>query len=112
DRMRDVFALVGVAVLMSVVSVTAATYILYTVGAVDIGDVGAAWSRWWWAHVSGALIITPLFLTWSVKNGTRPRMPLWRVLELLALWTSLLVVCLLVFGSWIPTWLPGGRMPY
>lgn len=112
DRVRDVFALVAVAVIVSVLSVTAATSLLYAVGAIGGDDLGAAWSRWWWAHLSGALIITPLFLTWSVTNRTRQRMPLWCVLELVALFILLLVVGLLVFGSWMPSWLPGARMPY
>lgn len=112
DRVRDVFALLAVAVTVSVLSVTAATSLLYAVGSIDAGVVGAAWSRWWWAHLSGYLIITPLFLTWSVTDRTRQRMPAWCVLELVALWILLAVVGMLVFSNWMPTWLPGARMPF
>jgi signal transduction histidine kinase len=56
------------------------------------------WLTWWMGDGFGALIVSPLLLSWSSSRKIDRR----DVPELLALFVILLIVVLIVFGGWFP----------
>jgi len=56
------------------------------------------WLTWWMGDGFGALIVTPLVLSWSSpRNFNRRDLP-----EIASLFVLLLIVVLIVFGGWFP----------
>ena len=56
------------------------------------------WLTWWMGDGFGALIVSPLFLSWSSRDKINSRdMP-----EIAALFVLLVIVVLIVFGGWFP----------
>ena len=108
DRMRDVLLLViaCVAVTFMGASVTATT--LFAWGRLH-HEWTAMWTWWWWAHLSGQLIITPLFVTWVLSRHHKVRLV--RALEAMLLAASLVFVALCVFEG-AADWLPVARMSH
>ena len=56
------------------------------------------WLTWWMGDGFGALIVTPLLLSWSVPGKVTSR----DVPEIFSLFVLLLIVVLIVFGGWFP----------
>jgi PAS domain S-box-containing protein len=83
-------------------------------GAVGVGLVGllgamqppalvATWWTWWWGHFTGALLVAPLLLAWSVRTNVRLRGPhAWRF-EPALLAVAVAAVGALVFFEWLPS---------
>ena len=62
-RVRDVFALIGLAAAVSpVIAATNGVTTLVLTGAVDGSDYGSAWLLWWVGDAMGALIVAPLVM--------------------------------------------------
>jgi signal transduction histidine kinase/integral membrane sensor domain MASE1 len=96
DRVRDVGSLfLLAAVLSTAVSATLGVASLWAGGVLPAARVGLAWGAWWLGDLMGALVVTPLLLTWGAgrRGGAAPG----RVLEALALAVSLAAVGLFVF---------------
>ena len=56
------------------------------------------WLTWWMGDGFGALIVSPLLLSWSSPRKFDSRdMP-----EIASLFVLLLIVVLIVFGGWFP----------
>jgi PAS domain S-box-containing protein len=108
DRMRDVLLLVTacIAVTFLAASLTATTLFMW--GRLH-HEWTAMWTWWWWSHISGQLIITPLFVTWVVARHRRVRLV--RALEAMLLAASLVLVAACVFEG-AADWLPVARMPH
>jgi integral membrane sensor domain MASE1 len=110
-RIVDVFGLLLVAVLATMVSATIGTAALLAGGGVALGEVARTWIVWWLGDALGSLAVAPLFLTWG--SVPRPRRPsLLRGVEAAALMVSLVIIGLSVFGliSLIPV--PDYPQPY
>lgn len=71
DRARDVFKVVLVALFCPMVSATIGNLSLCVGNAAKWDDFGALWLTWWLGDMVGALVITPLLLTWGTRSGSR-----------------------------------------
>ncbi len=56
------------------------------------------WATWWLGDCFGALIVSPLLLSWS----THEKLPTRDLPEIASLFLLLLIVVLIVFGGWFP----------
>ncbi len=64
DRLRDVFALIAVASVATVVSASVGVTALWASGAATGQSLGLLWLNWWTGDAIGILIIGALLLTW------------------------------------------------
>jgi PAS domain S-box-containing protein len=64
-RLRDVLALVGVALGSSVISATIGSGVLNQALGHDILGLNMAWLSWWTGDLVGMLVVAPLLLSWS-----------------------------------------------
>jgi signal transduction histidine kinase len=73
DSLRDVFALIVLAALLStMISATIGVTSLYFAGLTPQANVAETWRTWWIGDAIGALLIAPLILVWAAP----PRTPL------------------------------------
>ena len=99
-RIRDVFALIGLAAMVApVIAATNGVTTLLVTGDVSGSDYGSQWLLWWVGDAMGALIVAPLLLVWAT-TPFRPRGA--RALEALVLLGLLIGIGCLVFlgGLW------------
>jgi PAS domain S-box-containing protein len=73
DRVGDVFALVAAGALGTAISATFGTTSLRLGHVIGAGEVGEVWRTWWLSDFSGALVVTPLLLTWASPAFARLR---------------------------------------
>ena len=95
DSLRDVFALIVLAALLStMISATIGVSSLYFAGVTSRANLAETWRTWWIGDAIGALLIAPLILVWAAP----PRTPLLtrRLGEAALLVLSLLVASLIV----------------
>ena len=90
-----VFAILG-ALASTMVSATLGVTTLMLGGLAHWADYGAIWLVWWLGDATGALIVTPLLLLWSVRPRTLWPWP--RMVEAAALFSGLLLVGMIAFG--------------
>ncbi|MDP2342459.1 MAG: MASE1 domain-containing protein [Deltaproteobacteria bacterium] len=64
-RVRDVVGLAGVALASTTLSATIGVLCLMGAGVVDVTAAGDTWRAWWLGDALGALVVTPLLLTWA-----------------------------------------------
>jgi diguanylate cyclase (GGDEF)-like protein len=83
DRVRDVFALLVLAAMLStMVSATIGTASLLVSNSIGLSGVWSTWHVWWLGDFTGDVIVAPLLL---VLAATRPRLPRgWRLVETVA----------------------------
>ncbi|MGH2921474.1 MAG: MASE1 domain-containing protein, partial [Gaiellaceae bacterium] len=101
DRVRDVFALIGLAAVVSTtIAATNGVTTLVISGDVDPSDYGSAWLLWWIGDGMGDLVVAPLLLVlaqrpWRGLDGPRR-------IEALLLLSLLTAVTSVVFlgGLW------------
>ena len=110
SRVRDVIALVSTSIVLTSLSAAASAGWLFATGQVH-GEFAMVWSKWWWGHLAGDLILTPLFLTW-LTSRTRSTPTLGRLAEGLALSVGVVVIGLSVFEGWVPHWMPAASRPH
>jgi signal transduction histidine kinase/ActR/RegA family two-component response regulator len=111
ERLRDVFGLVGVAAAIApTVSATVGVTSLCLGGAQQWTEFGALWFVWWLGDAMGAILITPLLLTWT----TWPRQfwPIRRLIEAIVLLALLVGASLVVFAGLSPTRIFGRPLEY
>jgi signal transduction histidine kinase len=95
DSLRDVFALIVLAALLStMISATIGVTSLYFAGLTPQANVAETWRTWWIGDAIGALLVAPLILVWAGP----PRTPLLtrRLGEAAVLVLGLLVASLIV----------------
>jgi signal transduction histidine kinase len=95
DSLRDVFALIVLAALLStMISATIGVTSLYFAGLTPQANVAETWRTWWIGDAIGALLVAPLILVWAAP----PRTPLLtrRLGEAAVLVLGLLVASLIV----------------
>jgi len=86
------------AVLAPLVSATIGSLSLCLADAKEWARFPWIWLTWWMGDGFGALIVTPLLLSWSVAGKVKSR----DVPEIFSLFVLLLIVVLIVFGGWFP----------
>jgi signal transduction histidine kinase/integral membrane sensor domain MASE1 len=65
DRVSDVFALVACAAVGTAISASFGTTSLRLGDVISPGEAGEVWRTWWLSDLSGAMVLTPLLLTWA-----------------------------------------------
>jgi PAS domain S-box-containing protein len=73
DRVGDVFALVAAGAAGTAISATFGTASLRMGNVIGAGEVGEVWRTWWLSDFCGALVVTPLLLTWASPGYGRLR---------------------------------------
>ena len=98
ERLRDVFALIGFAALLSTaVSATIGVTSLCLSQVISWSSFGSAWLVWWMGDTLGDLIVAPLLLTWAAKPRLYPRA--WRIDEAAAFVLVLVIIGVIFFAS-------------
>ncbi|HET6978405.1 MAG TPA: MASE1 domain-containing protein [Pyrinomonadaceae bacterium] len=99
DSVRDVMLfVVYAAVLAPLVSATIGSLSLAFGDPRQWSDFWYLWLTWWMGDGFGALIVSPLLLSWSSSRTiNRKDIP-----EIASLFVLLLIVVLIVFGGWFP----------
>lgn len=98
DRLRDVFALIGLAAIGSTaISASIGSAALSLGSTIPLTDYGSAWLKWWLGDMLGVLVVVPPLLVWF----SSPRIVLSssQGFEALGLVASVLVVGHLIFGA-------------
>nr|WP_158590452.1 EAL domain-containing protein [Noviherbaspirillum cavernae] len=67
---RNIFRLVGIAAVSSVLSATIGVSVLALTGHLDSAGMGQSWLTWWLGDTTGIIIVAPLILTWSGRFGS------------------------------------------
>ena len=86
------------AVLAPLVSATIGSLSLCLGDAAEWASFPWLWLTWWMGDGFGALIVTPLLLSWSLPGRVKSR----DVPEIFSLFVLQLIVVLIVFGGWFP----------
>jgi PAS domain S-box-containing protein len=68
ERVGDVFALVAAAVVGALISASIATTSLRLGDVIPSDQFAKVWRTWWLSDFSGALVVTPLILTWATRG--------------------------------------------
>jgi PAS domain S-box-containing protein len=90
ERVGDVFALVAAAAVGALISASLATTSLRLGDVIPPDQFTEVWRTWWLSDFSGALVVTPLILTWATRGwGGFSR---WQLLEGAALLTALVLL--------------------
>lgn len=99
DSVGDVLTfVVYAAVLAPLVSATIGSLSLCFGDPAQWSSFGSLWLTWWMGDGFGALIVSPLLLSWSTSRKIdRGDIP-----EIASLFVLLLIVVLVVFGGWFP----------
>jgi len=71
DRVGNVLALVAAAAIGTAISATFGATSLRLGSVIPAGDFVEVWRTWWLSDFSGALVVTPLVLTWAVYGLER-----------------------------------------
>ena len=70
-RVIEVFGLVACAAAGTLISACFGPVSLRLGGVIDRAELGEVWRTWWLSDLSGALIVTPVLLTWAVARPAR-----------------------------------------
>src|SRR5688572_17362454 len=99
DSLADVMRFVGcAAILAPMVSATIGNLSLRLGGAAEWGTFWPFWLTWWIGDGFGALIVTPLILSWQSHDELNAG----HGLEITILLSLHLLVVMIVFGGWFP----------
>jgi signal transduction histidine kinase len=90
DRVRDVFALVACALVGTLISAAVGVTSLRLGDVIGGDEVGEVWRTWWLSDLSGALVVTPVILTWASRGMRRLSRP--EIVEGLVLLVILVVL--------------------
>jgi diguanylate cyclase (GGDEF)-like protein len=97
EHAPDVFKFVAVAALSCIIAATVVVVSLALEGSVSWPEFLPNWVTWWQGDVAGIIIVTPLILSWSIRQPVVWSQ--WRIVELACFVLILLGVTYLVFGS-------------
>ncbi len=97
DRIRDVFLLIGTALMMCLVSATIGPNILCLTGIVPWELLQTVMFTWWLGDTAGVLVLAPLLL--SRYKRPSPAQRHWLSPEFIVFFASLLFILLLIFGG-------------
>jgi PAS domain S-box-containing protein len=71
ERVSEVFALLACAAVGTAISATFGATSLRLGNVITPSEFGEVWRTWWLSDLSGALVVTPLFLTWATRGLSR-----------------------------------------
>ena len=91
---HSVGGLVTVAIVATTTSATVGVASLFAGGVIALAQLVETWRAWWVGDLLGALVVTPLLLTWRAGSPARSL----RSLEALAACVLLIAISWLVFG--------------
>src|SRR5438552_11263951 len=100
ERAQDVFKFAVAVMVSTAVSPTFGVTSLAVGGLADWANYRAIWLTWWLGDATGALVVAPLLILWSI--GPRWRLNPKRHLEVGLLLLVLLMLGEAVFGGWFP----------
>ena len=100
DRAQDVFKFALAVMVSTAVSPTFGVSSLAVGGLADWANYRAIWLTWWLGDATGALVVAPLLILWSI--GPRWRLNPKRHFEVGLLLLVLLMLGEAVFGGWFP----------
>ncbi len=100
DRARDIFRFAWLAAAATALSATIGSVSLCLGGLAAWANFGPIWLTWWLGDASGALLVTPVLLTWTPRGGHHD--PAERI-EAALLLLGVVLIGLIVFGGLIPT---------
>ncbi len=100
DRAQDVFKFALAVIVSTAVSPPFAVTSLAVGGFADWANYRAIWLTWWLGDATGALVMAPLLILWSI--GPKWRLNPKRHLEVGLLLLVLLMLGEAVFGGWFP----------
>ena len=100
ERPQNVFKFALVALIATTVSPSLGVTSLALGGFAQWAYFGKIWLTWWLGDVSGALIVTPLLLLWSVPV-TRRKWNRAQAIEVSVLLLLLISLAEIVFGGWL-----------
>src|SRR6266446_1879819 len=100
DRAQDVFKFALAVMVSTAVSPTFGVTSLAVGGLADWANYRTIWLTWWLGDATGALVVAPLLILWSI--GPRWRLNPKRHLEVGLLLLVLLMLGEAVFGGWFP----------
>ena len=101
DHSADVIKFAGLAAMCApAISATIGVTVLALGGFAAWNDFGSIWRTWWFGDASGALVVTPLLMTWAANpriewDRRRKRMVAGALLGLLLAGAA-------IFGEWLP----------
>ena len=90
ERVGDVFALVAAAAVGTLISATFGATSLRLGDVIPSDQFAEVWRTWWLSDFSGALVVTPLILTWATRGWQG--FGRWQLLEGAALLTILVLL--------------------
>ena len=90
ERVGDVFALVAAAAVGTLISASFGAASLRLGDVIPSDQFGEVWRTWWLSDFSGALVVTPLILTWATRGWSG--FSRWDLLEGAALLTALVLL--------------------
>lgn len=99
DRTRDVTWFIGALAAGTMVSATIGNISLSLSHTARWEEFGRLWLTWWLGDLVGGLTLAPLLIVWL---RTAPSRLASRWVEAVALYLSLAVVGMIVFGGWFP----------
>jgi signal transduction histidine kinase len=94
ENVRSVTALILGAVIGSIVSASVGAMSLRSGGIIPDARVGEVWRAWWVGNVVGALVVAPVILVWSKRDGARFSRG---IFETTALMAAVVVVAIATF---------------
>jgi len=101
DRPPDIFRFVLLAAMLSTtVSATIGVTTLALGGYAPWSEYGPIWLTWWLGDVAGALLVTPLLLTWEQDEVVSK--PPGQLLEGVMLLVALIATSVVIFGGLFP----------
>jgi PAS domain S-box-containing protein len=68
ERVREVFALVGSAIVATPISAILGTTSLRLGDVIAPSELGEVWRTWWLSDLSGVLVVAPLILAWASRG--------------------------------------------
>jgi signal transduction histidine kinase len=97
ERVRDAVALIGVALVSTLLSASVGVTVLAVSGIVSDAQIGQAWRAWWVGDTIGDLVIAPVMLVWARWRALEIQRN--RLLESFSLGAIVIVASLIVFGA-------------
>lgn len=104
-KTNNVFRLLLVAALMSIVSAFVGVVTLYSGKIISLEEGWRVWLTWWAGDASGVLMVTPLILAWAMALSERKisfAAYRKRILEILAAVMVLAIWGVITFSDWFP----------
>lgn len=96
DRAKDVFSFVVAALGCTMFSATIGNLVLCLSHSARWSDFGSLWTTWWLGDTVGALVLTPLLLTWAIRP--KQWLPARRQVEAVIVLVLLTLSALATFG--------------